>query len=123
MNTQKIWLTWEKSNVIWSKVNLTWSQFFILIEIGEALQGGGGAGGILLDSKKVWKSVDQTLKEKGFCEEKRNKFLEIVVEVNGKKINKEIEAEQHKKQVSVKDIYNVFSLVNPDIKIRVDNIR
>jgi len=81
MSTQKVWIPWETNDIIWGANDYQWNEVFYLIQVGAAL--GSGARGLILDDTETWKSVDRELEEKGFSEEQRKRFFEIVIRVNG----------------------------------------
>jgi hypothetical protein len=117
---KKVWLTWNGLNTEWSKIKINWEDLFVLIEVS---QGGGGAGGILVNAREVWKSVDQDLKRREFDEEKRKRFLKIVVEVNGLKKNESRSLNELKKAITVDHIKNTLAQVVSDVRITAIQVK
>ena len=120
MSTKKVWLTWNKLNAIWSKINIDWEDLYVLIEVA---QGGSGTGGLLVNDDDVWRSVDKDLKRRGFDEEKRKKFLKVVIEVNGLQKEQERSLEEIKKSITVDHIKNTISQVAPDVRVQAIQVR
>jgi hypothetical protein len=118
MITTKVWLLWNKLNLKWNKININWEDLYVLIDVA-----GSGTGGLLVDDRDVWQSVDRQLRNQGLTQEKRQKFLKIVIEVNGlqKEINKPID--QIKKSITVDHIKNTIAQVAPDARIQAINIK
>lgn len=118
MITTKVWLLWNKLTLHWNKININWEDLYVLIDVA-----GSGTGGLLVDDRDVWQSVDRQLKDQGLTQEKRQKFLKIVIEVNGlqKEINKPID--KIKKSITVEHIKNTIAQVAPDVRIRAVNIK
>lgn len=118
MITTKVWLLWNKLNLKWDKININWEDLYVLIDVA-----GSGAGGLLVDDRDVWQSVDRQLRNQGLTQEKRQKFLKIVIEVNGlqKEINKPIG--QIKKSITVDHIKNTIAQVAQDVRIQAINIK
>lgn len=120
MSTKKVWLIWNKLNAVWSKINIDWKDLYVLIEVA---QGGSGTGGLLVNDDEVWKSVDKDLKRRGFDEEKRKKFLKVVIEVNGLQKEEERSLEEIKKSITVDHIKNTIAQVAPDVRIQAIQVR
>jgi hypothetical protein len=118
MITTKVWLLWNKLTLHWNKININWEDLYVLIDVA-----GSGTGGLLVDDRDVWQSVDRQLKDQGLTQEKRQKFLKIVIEVNGlqKEIKKPIV--EIKKSITVEHIKNTIAQVAPDVRIRAVNIK
>jgi hypothetical protein len=118
MITTKVWLLWNKLTLHWNKININWEDLYVLIDVA-----GSGTGGLLVDDRDVWQSVDRQLKDQGLTQEKRQKFLKIVIEVNGlqKEIKKSIV--EIKKSITVEHIKNTIAQVAPDVRIRAVNIK
>jgi hypothetical protein len=118
MANTKVWLTWGKLNAIWSKINLNWEDLYVLIEVGS-----GATGGMLVDEHDVWKAVDQDLKRRGFDEEKRKKFLKIVIDVNGLQKEETRSLEDMKKSITIDHIKNTIAQVAPDVRVQAMNVK
>lgn len=119
MATQ-VWLLWNKLNLEWNKINVNWESLYVLLEVA---QGGGGTGGILVNSDEVWKSVDRDLERRGFDEEKRKKFLKVVIEVNGLEKKEERSLDKIKKSITVEHIKNTIAQVAPKVRIQAIQVR
>jgi hypothetical protein len=119
MNGNKLWVTWNNLNINWNTINLNWEDLYTLIDIVK----GSGASGLVLDSNNVWKSADEELEKKGHDEEKRNKFLKIVVEINGLQKEENRSFEEIKKIITVSHIKKTIAQVAPDVKIEAVNIK
>lgn len=79
MPFQKVWIPWETNDIIWGANDYQWNEVYYLIEIAA----GAGARGLVLDPDDTWSSLNRDLEEKGFSEEQRKRFFQIVVRVNG----------------------------------------
>jgi len=121
MGVKKVWLKWNQVNALWSKINLKWSEIYILIEIASG--GGGGDGRLVVNKDEVWQSVDKDLKKRGFSEEDREKFLKIVVKVNGLEVDTSRKLETVKKSITVEHIKNTISQVAPDVRIQAMQVK
>lgn len=119
MVTTKVWLKWSKLNAIWSKINLDWEDLYVLLEVG----GSGTGGGLLVDDGDVWRAVDRDLKKKGFDEEKRKKFLKVVIEVNGLQKEETRSLDEIKKSITIEHIKNTIAQVAPDVRVQAIQVR
>lgn len=118
MVTTKVWLKWGKLNAIWSKININWEDLYVLIEVR-----GSGTGGLLVDDDDVWRAVDQDLKRRGFDEEKRKRFLKVVIGVNGLQKEETRSLDEIKKSITVEHIKNTIAQVAPDVRIQAIQVR
>lgn len=115
MSKKKIWLKWDQNHIIWDNNPFIWSEVYILIDILAAF--GSGARGLVLDPSDTWSSVDKELKEKGFSEEQRKRFLSIVIRVNG--LDREVSRslDEVKKSIQVDHVQKTLSHLVPSIRV------
>lgn len=116
MSSYKKYLPWNWPGISWSDNPYIWSQVFILIEQFAGAVAGGGA---FKAPKRgpVWRSIEKTLKKKGYSDEEATRFLEVVVEVNGLKKKEIREVDDMKKEITVDHIKNTLSIVMPTVKV------
>ena len=120
MAQTKLWLKWDQSTIVWNQNPYTWDQVFILAGITAAL--GSGTGGVLVDRDQVWRDLERKLKEKGFKDEDCEKFLKIVIEVNGIEVSQSKPIDRVKKEITVGHIQKVLIDIVPSIQIVAENI-
>ena len=117
MSQQKIWLNWNDDRVWWNgpnagpegTIDFIWSEVYIIIEVGEAMGGGGGG---LRPQRDPWDWLDKKL-EKRIEKEKREKFKKIIIKVNG--IEKEKKEEEP--VITVDHIRNTFNYFGVKVKL------
>jgi hypothetical protein len=119
MAQKKVWLNWNDDRIWWNgpnsgpdgTIDFIWSEVFIIIEVGEAI-GGGGVGGLIPD-KDPWDWIDKKI-EKKVEKEKREKFKQIVIRVNG--IEK-VKKEGDEPKITVDHIRNTFNYFGINVKL------
>jgi len=100
---KKQYLTWEQSDypIQWDNNPYTWDEVFILIEIAQALNGGG-------DFDTIYGGLDK---------KKKKKLIKLVARINGEKFeeskykNEDIKVIAKGVKVAIKEILNI------DIKV------
>lgn len=121
MTQKKIWLKWDQNSIIWNQNPYAWDQVFILAGITSAL--GSGTGGVLVDRDRVWRDVEKKLKEKGFQDEDCEKFLKIVIEINGIEVNQSRTIDCIKREITVEDIRKTLVSIVPSIQVIAEKIK
>ena len=119
MSLQKVLIKWGQLNVQWGAINLTWSEIYTYLEIAK----GSGAGGIIVDPEKVWSSVDADLKQQGYDKDTREKFLKVVVKVNGLETDSSRKMESIKKSITVDHIKNTIAKVTPEVRVHAIQVK
>jgi hypothetical protein len=101
MSSYKKYLPWNWPGITWGDNPYIWSEVFILIE---KFAGAIAGGGSYKPPKKgpVWRSIEKTLKKKGYNDEEATRFLEVVVELNGLKKKEIREVDDLKKEITNK---------------------
>jgi len=121
LTQKKIWLKWDQNSIIWNQNPYTWDQVFILAGITSAL--GSGTGGILVDRDQVWRDLLRKLKEKGFKEEECEKFLKLVIEINGIEMSQSRTIDQVKKEITVDHVKRALIDIVPSIRIVAEKVK
>lgn len=117
----KIWLKWDQNSIIWDKNPYTWDQVFILAGVVSAL--GSGTGGVLVDRDQVWRDLEKKLKDRGFKEEDCERFLKIVIEINGIEVSKSRTIDCIKKEITVDHIKRTLIDIVPSIKVVAEKVK
>lgn len=84
---------------------------------------GSGTGGVLVDRDRVWRDVEKKLKEKGFQDEDCEKFLKIVIEINGIELNQSRTIDRIKKEITVEHIRKTLASIVPSIQVIAEKIK
>jgi hypothetical protein len=84
---------------------------------------GSGTGGVLVDRDRVWQDLERKLKEKGFKEEDCEKFLKIVIDVNGIEVSKSRKIDSIKKEITVEHIRRTLADLIPSIKVVAEKVK
>jgi len=120
MAQQKIYLDWSDDRVWWNgpnagpegTIDFIWSEVFIIIEVGEAI--GGGGGGFMPERDPLdW--IDKKI-EKKVEKEKREKFKKIIIKVNGIEKSKT----EDEPIITVDHIRNTFNYFGVNVKLETD---
>jgi hypothetical protein len=117
----KIWLKWDQNSIVWNQNPYTWDQVFILAGVTTAL--GSGTGGFVVDRDRVWQDLERKLKERGFKEEECEKFLKIVIEVNGIEVSRSRTIDSIKKEITVEHIKRTLIDIIPSIKVIAEKFK
>ena len=115
MSQNKIWLKWDQNTIIWDQTQYYWDQVFILGKVTEAL--GSGSGGVLVDRDRPWQEVEKKLKKKGLTDEEREKFLKIVIEINGLVLSQTKTLDSIKKEITVEHIRKTLAGLTPSVQV------
>lgn len=98
---EKQFIAWDDSNFNWENNPYTWDEVFILIEIAEAINGGGS-----------FEDVYQQLPE-----EKKKKLIKLVARVNGKTYEEEKYKQPNIKVIAKSVKVMIKEVLNIDVKI------
>jgi hypothetical protein len=122
MGQQKIYLNWNYDDLIWGSNNYVWSEVYILIQVAEAISGGGG-GLILPQKDQTWDELDKFLTKKKFAEDKKKQFLSIIARVNGLVKTEVKDLDAVKKKITVKHIKKTFEEFGQKVEVTVKNVK
>lgn len=114
----KKWLKWEEVNLKWENVDLTWDEVFILLEIVEKRnKGGGGSGYPYKDDQEEYEKNNpwKKLKE-DIGEENTDKIIKVYCRVRG------IDYEKVKNpRKDIKVTVNEFDrFLNETVNVKID---
>jgi len=93
ISSGKKYLKWEELTINWEDIHLTWDEIFILLEVEDVINRGGGYGYKEYVDSNPWKQLREDIGE-----EKTKKIIKLYCRVNN------IETEQ-------------YGYINEDIKV------
>ena len=120
MASKKIYLQWNHDSLIWDQNDYTWSEVFIVIQIADAISGGGG---IVINPNKPWESFVDEIKDKKIPEEVQRNFLIVVARVNGLLTSDKKVIDNVEKAIKVKHIRKTFDAFGQKVEVKVKNIK
>jgi len=74
----KKYLKWEELTINWEDIHLTWDEIFILLEVEDVINRGGGYGYKEYVDGNPWKQLKQDIGE-----EKTKKIIKLYCKING----------------------------------------
>jgi len=77
----------------------------------------------VVDRDRVWQDLERKLKERGFKEEECEKFLKIVIEVNGIEVSRSRTIDSIKKEITVEHIKRTLIDIIPSIKVIAEKVK
>ncbi len=77
----------------------------------------------MVDRDRVWQDLERKLKERGFKEEECEKFLKIVIEVNGIEVSRSRTIDSIKKEITVEHIKRTLIDIIPSIKVIAEKVK
>jgi hypothetical protein len=103
---KKQYLTWDQTDyqIQWDNNPYTWDEVFILIEIAQALDGGG-------DFDDIYGGLDK---------KKKQTLIKLVARVNGKKFEESKYKQENIKVIAKNVKIAIKEVLNIDIDIKVE---
>jgi hypothetical protein len=100
---KKQYLTWDQTNypIQWDNNPYTWDEVFILIEIAQAIDGGGDFG-------NIYGELDKT---------KKKKLIKLVAKINGEKFEESKYKKEDIKVIAKGVKLAIKEVLNIDIKV------
>ncbi len=114
----KIYFQWNNDSLVWNTADYTWIDCFIVTKIILSL-----GGEIFLPAFKPWEKLEKELHKKKITKEESQKFLEVLVKVNGLGKSEIRELEHIKKTITIRHIRNTFAEFAKDIKVSIVKVK
>jgi hypothetical protein len=120
MSQEKIYLQWNNDTLVWGTSEYIWSEVYIIIQIAEAV---GGGGGMLLPKKGAWNDLEKMLDDKKISTEQKKIFLQVIARVNGLTTSRVKSVSSLKKKITVDHIKNTFNAFGQKVEVKIKNVK